>query len=201
MRLVRPTVALVPVLAAAAALAQTPAGPGRVGGLDPRLDALIPKDARVELLASGIKWAEGPVWDAANERLLFSDVPNNVVYQWTEKAGKGGLPEAERVHGAGGRRWTRAGIERPRLRREGPPDADPVRGPADLEARGREVRSPVVERFEGKRFDGPNDLRVGQTGRGALLHRPALRGRRRRSTTPAARSPGAACTASGRTGR
>src|SRR6478736_6460011 len=53
---------------------------GQVERLDPALDALIPKDAKIEKLAEGFTWAEGPVWkDGA---LLFSDVPENIVYQW-----------------------------------------------------------------------------------------------------------------------
>ena len=32
----------------------------------------------------GFKWTEGPVWDKANKRLLFSDIPNNRVVEWSE---------------------------------------------------------------------------------------------------------------------
>jgi gluconolactonase len=53
----------------------------------PKFDELVPKDAKVEELAEGYKWTEGPVWDAKNSRLFFSDIPNNRVVVWTEKDG------------------------------------------------------------------------------------------------------------------
>jgi gluconolactonase len=61
----------------------------RVERLDPALDELIPKDARIEVLAGGFDWSEGPVWvpDLDGGSLLFSDIPNNSVIKWTE--GKG----------------------------------------------------------------------------------------------------------------
>ena len=49
---------------------------GGVERLDPALDALVAPDARLEVLAQGYKWSEGPVWTGG--ALLFSDVPNNV---------------------------------------------------------------------------------------------------------------------------
>ena len=53
----------------------------------PALDALIAKDAVVEKLADGYQWTEGPVWDKAGGRLLFSDIPGNRIIAWA--AGKG----------------------------------------------------------------------------------------------------------------
>src|SRR5262245_12881273 len=69
---------------------KTPAAAARpqVGGverLDPALDALVAADARPEVLAQGYKWSEGPVWTGG--ALLFSDVPNNVVWRWHETEG------------------------------------------------------------------------------------------------------------------
>ena len=55
---------------------------GRIERLDPALDALIAVDAKVEKLCEGFQWSEGPVW--MNGSLLFSDVPQNVIYQWKE---------------------------------------------------------------------------------------------------------------------
>jgi gluconolactonase len=39
------------------------------------------------VLAGGFKWTEGTIWDKKNNRLLFSDIPNNMVYEWSEKGG------------------------------------------------------------------------------------------------------------------
>ena len=60
---------------------------GTIHRLDPALDTLIPPDAKIEVLASGFDWWEGPVWDAAGKRLLFSDIPRNSIYSWTAQKG------------------------------------------------------------------------------------------------------------------
>ena len=60
---------------------------GRVVREDPRIDKLIPKDARIEVLASGFEWTEGPVWIKDGGYLLFSDIPRNSVMKWKEMEG------------------------------------------------------------------------------------------------------------------
>jgi gluconolactonase len=58
--------------------------------LDPALDQLIPADAKVEVLAGGFEWSEGPVWvDEADGPgyLLFSDIPANSIFKWVEGQG------------------------------------------------------------------------------------------------------------------
>ncbi len=55
---------------------------GSVIRLDPAIDALIPTNAVIEKVASGFSWAEGPVWLWRRKAIVFSDVPNNVVYEW-----------------------------------------------------------------------------------------------------------------------
>ena len=62
-------------------------GAGTILRVDPRFDALVPAEARIEKLADGFVFTEGPVWDRAQSRLLFSDVRGNGVYQWTESGG------------------------------------------------------------------------------------------------------------------
>ena len=60
---------------------------GTIERVDARFDQLVPRDARVERIADGFDWSEGPVWDANGKYLLFSDVPRNTVFKWQE--GKG----------------------------------------------------------------------------------------------------------------
>jgi gluconolactonase len=52
--------------------------------LDPALDAILAPDTPIETLCRGFDWAEGPLWDDKEQRLLFSDVPRNTIYQWKE---------------------------------------------------------------------------------------------------------------------
>ena len=61
---------------------------GSIERKDAKFDELVPKDAVIEVLAGGFKWSEGPVWVKDDGgHLLFSDIPNNRVCKWSEKAG------------------------------------------------------------------------------------------------------------------
>jgi gluconolactonase len=60
---------------------------GRVLREDARLDAVLSPDARIEVLATGFQWAEGPVWVREGEYLLFSDIPRNSIMKWTAAGG------------------------------------------------------------------------------------------------------------------
>ncbi len=61
--------------------------PATITSLDPRFDQLVPNDAKLEKIADGFTWVEGPVWHKPGGYLLFSDIPANAVYQW--KPGEG----------------------------------------------------------------------------------------------------------------
>jgi gluconolactonase len=166
-------IALAATLASSSALAQnvaraTPIGPAtgaRIDRLDPAFDALVPRDARVELLAEGFAWTEGPVWRKSGGYLLFSDIPNNTIYKWKEGEG---LSVFIRPAGyaAGGN----------------PPGRELGTNGLTFDPQGRLVvadhgnrgisrwndslftRTVVVDRFEGKRFNSPNDLVWGPNG-------------------------------------
>lgn len=58
---------------------------GSIERLDPALDNLLSADIKPEIIAEGFDWSEGPVWVEKEKMLLFSDVPKNIVYKWTEK--------------------------------------------------------------------------------------------------------------------
>ncbi|HEY2722346.1 MAG TPA: SMP-30/gluconolactonase/LRE family protein [Chitinophagaceae bacterium] len=61
---------------------------GTIERIDPALDQILSKDAKVEIIAEGFDWSEGPVWIQPGNMLLFSDVPQNIIYKWTEQKGK-----------------------------------------------------------------------------------------------------------------
>jgi gluconolactonase len=61
---------------------------GTITRYSPRLDAVISPQAKIEKLTSGFTWAEGPVWVREGGYLLFTDVPENTIYRWSEKDGK-----------------------------------------------------------------------------------------------------------------
>ena len=81
------TLCLVPLVAVTAIRAEDkPAAPVRsIERKDPKFDALIAPDAKVEELAGGFKWSEGPVWDKKHAQVLFCDIPNNMIYKCLKK--------------------------------------------------------------------------------------------------------------------
>jgi gluconolactonase len=137
---------------------------GRIVRLDPRLDSLIPRDARIEAVASGIEWAEGPLWDASHGGLLFSDVPRNGIYRWRAGAGlelvvpesgyTGTAPFTGREPGSNGLAFDTQG----RLLWCQHGDRRIVR----LEHNG--VVTVLAERFQGRRLNSPNDLVLRSNG-------------------------------------
>jgi gluconolactonase len=145
------------VVATAGAAADEVRTIGSVERLDPRIDHLVPKDALIEVLADGFRWSEGPVWDGANGRVLFSDIPNNTVHSWSEAKGLGtflqpsgytaATPFEGREPGSNGLAFDARG--RLILCQHGD------RRVARLEG-GRFVT--ILDRFGGKRFNSPNDL-------------------------------------------
>lgn len=60
---------------------------GSIERLDPAFDKLVPPGAKIEVLAGGFEWTEGPVWDTKQACLLFSDIPRNQILKW--KPGEG----------------------------------------------------------------------------------------------------------------
>jgi gluconolactonase len=142
---------------AALVAAAAPGAAQEIVRLDPRFDAIVPPGAVLEKLADGFAWLEGPVWEPRTGELLFSDVVQNTVFRWREGEGAtrhlapsgytGSAPFAGREPGANGLALDPLG--RLGLCQHGD------RRIARLEA-GRFV--PLVDRFEGKRLNSPNDL-------------------------------------------
>lgn len=137
---------------------------GSIDRADPRFDKLVPKDAKIEKLADGYKWSEGPVWLADKGVLVFSDVPGNVVHQY--KPGEMKVTEFLRPSGYTGEK-----------RRSGEPGSNGLavdkegrlllcehgdRRVSRLEKDGK--KTTLADKFEGKRFNSPNDLAVHSNG-------------------------------------
>jgi gluconolactonase len=54
---------------------------------DPRFNAFVNGNAKLDLLYTGCKWAEGPAWFGAGRYLIWSDIPNNRMLRWDETDG------------------------------------------------------------------------------------------------------------------
>jgi len=61
---------------------------GSIEKFDPALDNIIASNAKIEIIAEGFEWSEGPLWIEKHNMLLFSDVPMNTIFKWTEAKGK-----------------------------------------------------------------------------------------------------------------
>jgi gluconolactonase len=126
--------------------------------LDPRFDQLVPKDTKIELVADDIIWAEGPVWDKQGKFLLFSDAPRNSAYKWSTKEGKtlflkpsgytGTAPFPGREPGSNG--LTFDSHQALIMCQHGD------RRISRLDKDGKFIT--LVDRYDGKRLNSPNDL-------------------------------------------
>jgi len=148
-----------------------PARRGTVGYVErraPALDAIVSPDAVFEVLADGHEWTEGPVWVPVLRSVLYSDVPRNAVYRWSEGAGASVwlTPSGYTGQAARGGESGSNGLEldqegRLVLAQHGDRRIARLEAPLD---RPRPVFTALTERFEGKRYNSPNDLAIRTTG-------------------------------------
>jgi len=121
--------------------------------LDDRFNALHKGSARLEHLFTGCRWAEGPAWFPAHRSLIWSDIPNDRILRWDETTGTVGVFR----HPAG---YTNGHT----VDREG--------RLVSCEHGNRRVTrtehdgsiTVIADRFEGKRFNSPNDVVVRSDG-------------------------------------
>jgi gluconolactonase len=120
--------------------------------VDERFRYMMQGNAWVEKLHGGMLWAEGPVWFADGQFLLWSDIPNNVILQYAE--GLGVRVWRHPSHNTNGHTRDREG----RL--------------VSCEHGGRRVSrtehdgsyTVLVDRYKGKRLNSPNDVVVKSDG-------------------------------------
>ena len=137
-------------------------GVGTIERLDPALDALVAPGAAIEKVAGGFRFTEGPLW-RPDGTLWFSDVQGNVVRSVTpdgkvsvliENAGGASNPPPDAFIGSNGMAQA--------------PDGSVwmvQHGARQIVRIGPDrTLTPVVSRFEGKRFNSPNDLVFAKDG-------------------------------------
>jgi gluconolactonase len=87
------TTCAIPLLAMLVACATSEAPPqrspviGRTTAFDTSFHDVVAADARIEKIAEGFTWSEGPAWIRNGAYLLFTDVPENTLYRWSERDG------------------------------------------------------------------------------------------------------------------
>jgi gluconolactonase len=120
-------------------------------------DNIFDLSAGVETIGTGYGWSEGPTWDGERARLYFSDVPGNKVYEWDRSDGTrikldpsgSDVTEGFREPGANGLLFD--GGDTLLLCNHGLRRVETV----DLQTGTRRA---LTERFEGRRYNSPNDL-------------------------------------------
>ena len=137
---------------------------GEVVRIDPALDELVDPEAKIEVLASGFEWSEGPVWVPRDGGyLLLSDVPQNTVFKWQE--GQGVTPFLKPSGFTGvGRYSDEPGSNGLTLDNEGrliSCEHGDRRVSVMSWGSGKET---LASRFEGKRLNSPNDVVVRSNG-------------------------------------
>ncbi len=121
--------------------------------MDGRFARLVNPHARLDLLYTGCRWAEGPAYFPAHRALVWSDIPNDRMLRYDEATGQAGVFRAPAGY-ANGNTVDREG----RL--------------VTCEHGGRRVTrtehdgtlTVLAERFEGRRLNSPNDLVVRADG-------------------------------------
>ncbi|KPB76956.1 SMP-30/gluconolactonase/LRE family protein [Pseudomonas cannabina] len=138
-------------LMANAALASDPASPISVVDNDARFTRLIAPGAKAQVLTADAQWAEGPLC-LADGRLIWSDVKANKVMSWKE--GEGVTPWLDPAHYQNGHARDAEG----RVIAASHGERAIVRQEADGQWRT------LVDRYQGKRLNSPNDVVVDDSG-------------------------------------
>jgi gluconolactonase len=142
---------------------------GEIERLDPALDALVPKDAKMEIIVDGLDWCEGPLWIPSGDGfLIFSDIPPNVIYRWDANSGQQKYLEPAGYTGRaprGGEKGTNGSTldadGRLVLCQHG--DRRLARMLAPL-GKPAPKYATVAGKFDGKRFNSPNDAVTHSSG-------------------------------------
>ena len=127
--------------------------------LDPAVDAIIPAGAKLERVATGFTWTEGPVW--AGESLYFANIPANKILKWTAGAGvstflePSGYKEAEPYNGPEPGSNGMTLDVRGRLTVAGHAQRDIYRFESLQPGAPMTI---LADSYQGKRLNSPNDL-------------------------------------------
>ena len=113
--------------------------------------SLVEPGAKVKKLAGGMKFTEGPVWLPKEKNLVFSDIPNSKLMQWNEADGLSVFRQSDHANGnildLQGRLISCQHSARNIVRTE-------TDGSITV----------MAEKFDGKRFNSPNDVAVRSDG-------------------------------------
>ncbi len=125
----------------------------RIVTIDPSFDKYRLPAAKVECLATGMLWSEGPVWLGDTRALVWSDVPGNCMYAWSEASGTVSAFRQPSNHANGNTRDRQGRIVT---------CEHLTRRVTRTEQDGR--ITVLADSFQGKRLNSPNDIVVKADG-------------------------------------
>ena len=130
--------------------------------VDPALDKILPPGAKVEKVAGGFRFVEGPVWNRKGGYLVFSDIPGNAIMTWSPSGGasvfRAKIFEGEYPDGM------QVGTNGLTLDKEGRIVAA-EHGNRQVSRIERDGALTVLAgRYQGKRLNSPNDLVIKKNG-------------------------------------
>jgi gluconolactonase len=121
--------------------------------LDERMRAVVARGAALERLCTGAIWSEGPVWIAEDDSVLWSDIPNDRMLRWSARDGLSVWRERVEFTNGHARDLDGTLLHCSHGLRAVYRTA--------LDGNGQRI---VVDRWQGRRFNAPNDIVVKSDG-------------------------------------
>jgi len=123
---------------------------------------------KIEVLADGFEWTEGPLWLPDQEKLIFSDIPRNRIFEWSGQSGKkeylnqsGYTGNSERGGELGSNGLLLDNLGRLVLCQHG--DRRIARMNVSLDDPGP-IYTTIADQFNNKRLNSPNDATYDSQG-------------------------------------
>jgi gluconolactonase len=123
-----------------------------IHAVDPRFEKYWVKLGAIERIATGLRWAEGPVYFGDGRYLLCSDIPNNRILKWEEETGAISVFRSPSNYGNGNTRDRQGRLI----------TCEHGRRITRTEYDG--TITVLMDNFEGKRLNSPNDVVVKSDG-------------------------------------
>ena len=138
---------------------------GSIEQLTSEMNQFISKENKIEILAEGFEWSEGPVWVNELNAVLFSDVPSNKIYKWDESNGLEVFIEPSGYTGIVPNN-TKKGSNGLVIDENGKLVLCMVgdRRIARLDNFTEKNFTTIIDKFQGKLFNSPNDLVYAENG-------------------------------------
>jgi gluconolactonase len=132
---------------------------GKTDVYNNKFSTLIAPDAKIEVIATGLKWAEGPVWVKDGGYLLFSDAPQNTIFRWDAKGGLQPFLKPSGYTGLG-QYSDEPGSNGLIINNKGNLIAceHGDRRISELPLNGKSGKITLADNWQGKRFSSPNDI-------------------------------------------